>query len=191
MSIKSKKRRNAAWRAKLADAAGLRRLSLLEPGGLMAADPNMMRKIGSPVIPGDGFLDVLNCGAGHLTFRYDKGKPEEAEKGWVRAMVAANNRKFGDTMEETTDEYVPIRKAAKMVHRSREKVRDLVERRLVPARQTGKSRQGSPWLSVHLEKLRQALANEEAYVPSAPLQMSHRRSCRTETSKLHPSAAAI
>jgi hypothetical protein len=29
---------------------------------------------------GDGFLDVLNCGAGHLTFKFNKGNPDETEK---------------------------------------------------------------------------------------------------------------
>lgn len=27
-----------------------------------------------------GELDVLNCGAGHLQFRFDKGSPDETEK---------------------------------------------------------------------------------------------------------------
>jgi hypothetical protein len=30
--------------------------------------------------PGNGFLDVLNVGAGHLTFKFDRSKEEEADK---------------------------------------------------------------------------------------------------------------
>src|SRR4051812_12954482 len=30
--------------------------------------------------PSNGCLDVLNCGAGHLTFRFDKNAAEEVEK---------------------------------------------------------------------------------------------------------------
>lgn len=88
------------------------------------------------------------------------------------------------------DGFVPIRQAAKLVHRSRHKVRDLVDRRLVRARQIGKTKQGDPWLAVHLGQLIEALEREEVYVPRAS-QKSRLRSYRSSSVGLHPSAAAI
>jgi hypothetical protein len=87
------------------------------------------------------------------------------------------------------DEFIPIRKAAKLVHKSRSLVRKLVDQRLVAAQKIGETK-NSPWLAVHMGQLREALAREQAYVPAAS-QKSHRRSYRKISSELHPSAASI
>lgn len=88
-----------------------------------------------------------------------------------------------------SDEYLPIRQAARHFHKSRDVVRRLVDSRLVRAKQIGKTRDGHPWLSVNLKDLEEALEMEERYVPPGPKLRRH--APRPAASSLHPSAAMI
>lgn len=85
-------------------------------------------------------------------------------------------------------EFIPIREAAKAVHKSRAFVRQLVDAEEVPAIVAGGSPK-APWLTVRIADVQAAIMRTQAYQPKTA--KHHRRWHPRMKNGLHPAAAAM